>query len=280
MDHPSENDKNLDPQTLIFEASNTVITREKALRILTMLEPTNLSEDASADDIRHLCASASTPVGETAAVCVSPKFVETAFDSLRHNTVKIATVINFPHGEDDINEIANMTEDVVNAGAQEIDIVLPYKAFLDGHFDHVVQSLRACRQACGQHVIMKVILETGALISKENIQNATRMAIDCGADFIKTSTGFGHTGATLETAFYILEVLHERQQKNQQNTDIGLKISGGLKTANIAAQFLKLSELVMGKEWVDSYTLRFGASQLLEEIIETIGIESTNPQEI
>lgn len=261
----------LDFEHLIYQAGKAIASKNTALRILPLLEPTSLNAEDSIEDIEHLCRSAETSMGNTAAVCVLPRYVETAFEALRHNTVKIATVINFPNGDDDIDDIKTTTEDVVNAGAQEIDIVFPYKAFLDGDFDHVTSVLKACRQACGQKTLMKVILETGALISKENIQAATHMAIDAEADFIKTSTGTIQQGATLEATAYILEVLYLHKLKNPDAVHVGLKVSGGLRSANVAAQFLKLADLIMGDEWVDDYTMRFGASKLLTEILETIG---------
>lgn len=261
----------LDLERLIFEAGKSIISVEKAMRILPMLEPTSLNDEDSIDDIEALCKSAETPVGNTAAVCVLPRYVETAFNALRHNTVKIATVINFPDGLDDIEDIADTTEDVVNAGAQEVDIVFPYQAFLEGNFDHVRDVLQACRNACGQNTLVKVILETGALISKENIQAATHMAIASEADFIKTSTGTIQKGATLEATAYILEVIHLHHLKNPENAQVGLKVSGGLRNGNTVAQFLKLADLIMGEDWADTYTMRFGASKLLNEILETIG---------
>ncbi len=264
-------DEPLDLEDLVFQAEKTVINRSKAMRILEMLEPTSLNFEDSIDDIEALCRSAETPVGNTAAVCVLPRYVETAFNTLRRNTIKIATVINFPDGDNDIDDIKSMTEDVVNAGAQEIDLVLPYKAFLDGQFDHVTDILKTCREACGRQTLMKVILETGALISKENIQSATYMAIACEADFIKTTTSRGPKGATLEETAYILEVLYLHQLKYPDAARVGLKVAGGLRSANTAAQFLKLTDLIMGEDWADSHTMRFGASKLLDEILETIG---------
>ena len=128
--------------------------------------------------------------------------------------------------------------------------------------------VRACKDVCGEAVTLKVIIESGELESSVLIRLASEIAIEAGADFIKTSTGKVPVNATLEAAKIMLQVIKEK------NKAIGFKAAGGVKTTQQAADYLALAEDIMGKEWISPKTFRFGASSLLGDLLATLGVQA------
>jgi deoxyribose-phosphate aldolase len=173
--------------------------------------------------------------------------------------VEVATVANFPAGELDLVASVSEIREAVGQGASEVDLVLPYQAFLQGRESQVRLFLDGCRQACT--VRLKVIIESGVLGGVEQIRAASRLALDSGADFLKTSTGKASVHATPEAARTMISVIAERGGR------AGFKASGGLRAMADAQVYLDLAEEIMGPAWIGPQTFRFGASSLLDDVL-------------
>ncbi|MDP9196871.1 MAG: deoxyribose-phosphate aldolase [Pseudomonadota bacterium] len=245
------------------------MTRE-GRRILSLLDLTSLNETDTDASISALCHKAVTRLGAVAAVCVYPRFVALAKKSLAGTGVRVATVANFPAGEACAAAIAEEAHAALHDGADEVDVVLPYGAFLDGHADLARDVLKAARQACGG-AVLKVILESGAFPERAKLADACRLAVDCGTDFLKTSTGKRQPGATLDAAEVMLEACRNAGRR------VGFKASGGVRDADTAQAYLALADRVMGTGWVTPATFRFGASGLLDAVLA--GTPLTSPSE-
>jgi deoxyribose-phosphate aldolase len=232
-----------------------------AARILKLLDLTDLSDSCSADAVDALCAQAAGPHGPVAAVCVWPRFVSRAARALAGTPVRIATVVNFPAGGEDLERAVEDTEGGLRDGATEFDLVMPWRAFLEGRPDPVRTMIAGLRDVLGTHRTLKVILETGALPNAQAIKAAGRLAIAAGADFLKTSTGKVAVGATPEAAEALLAVIR------QADRPIGLKVSGGIRTPADAARYLDLVDRVMGPGWAGPATFRIGASGLFDALV-------------
>ena len=238
--------------------------REVASFALSLLDLTNLRDDCDAAAIEKLCERAQTPAGSTAAICIWPRFVAQARGILGADSkVKIATVVNFPSGELPVETVVAETSQAIADGADEIDLVIPYRAFLAGDEDAVTAMVSAVRAACGP-TTLKVILETGELKDSGKIRRASELAIAAGADFIKTSTGKVQVNATLEAADIMLQVIRDSRKK------VGFKPAGGISSVADADLYLRLAETIMGANWLMPSTFRFGASGLLDDILSVL----------
>ncbi|MFW3615178.1 deoxyribose-phosphate aldolase [Billgrantia antri] len=243
--------------------------QQAARQALALMDLTSLNDDDSEAVIRDLCARANTPAGHPAAVCIYPAFVRTVREALAEQglagKVKVATVTNFPHGEADIERAAAETRAVIAAGADEVDVVFPYRALMAGDAEVGRELVAACKRECGD-AVLKVILETGELKEAGLIERAGMLAIDGGADFLKTSTGKVAVNATLDAAKILLTAI------KASGSDVGFKAAGGVRTAEDAAAYLRLAEQVMGADWITPAHFRFGASGLLGSLLETLGV--------
>jgi len=238
---------------------------------ISLIDLTSLTDSESVDDIVSLCQQAQSPAGNTAAICIYPRFVPYAKKQLKAQgtpEVKIATVTNFPHGNDDIDIAVAETKAAVAYGADEVDVVFPYRALMEGDETTGFELVKACKAACGGEAILKVIIESGELKTPELIKRASELSIDAGADFIKTSTGKVPVNATLEAAKIMLSVIAEK------NTNVGFKPAGGVKNDQDAAEYLSLAASILGNDWVTSQSFRFGASSLLPNLLTALGYES------
>jgi deoxyribose-phosphate aldolase len=244
--------------------------RAAATRAIALLDLTDLNDEHSAAGLDELVRRA--VVHGTAAVCVWPEFVSQAAAQLQtfavaaHDRplVRIATVVNFPSGDATIAEVRSETEAALADGADEIDLVLPYRAVLTGDADaarSMVKAIAEVVHASGSH--LKVILETGELIDGDLIRAASRLAIESGADFIKSSTGKTATSATLDAVSAMVDVIVET------GGTVGLKPSGGIRTVEDAVGYLDLVDRALGSTWATPNTLRFGASGLLDDALTT-----------
>ncbi len=236
-----------------------------AERILRLIDLTSLNDDDDAAAIERLCADAVTPHGPVAAVCLYARFVPQARRLLAGTGVRIATVANFPKGGRDVGKAAAETEAAVAAGADEVDVVLPFEAWLAGERAQARDLIAACKTACGARARLKVILETAALGPPAKVTEATRDAIAAGADFIKTSTGKRQGGATLEAAEAILKEIRVAGGR------VGFKASGGIRRVAEAAAYLALAEDILGSDWPVPERFRFGASSLLGDVLRELG---------
>ena len=235
-----------------------------AARALPLVDLTDLGDAATEDDARALCARAVTPHGAVAAVCLWPRFVALAKQALAGTGVRVATVVNFPGGGEDTRAVVAETAKAIADGADEIDLVMPYKAFLAGRPGFAESQIVRVNQACGDAALLKVILETGEIADPEKIRNAADLALEAGADFIKTSTGKVAVNATLEAAEIMLRAIHEASGR------AGFKAAGGIRTTRDAAAYLALADRLMGPSWVRPTTFRFGASGLLDDLLATL----------
>ena len=235
-------------------------TKSSAQRILSLIDLTNLNDDCTEDNVVELCSRAQGEFGNTAAVCVWPRFVNLCASILRGTSIKVATVVNFPHGGTDVADVVATTIAALDAGADEIDLVLPYQSMITGDEAQVLSMLQAVREVVHAPAHLKVILETGELINPERIRRASELAIKSGADFIKTSTGKTKVSATPEAVTTMLQVIRD------SGLPVGLKPSGGIRTVADAQQYLDLADAIMGPQWATPQTFRFGASGLLDAV--------------
>jgi len=242
--------------------------KQVALRILSLLDLTSLNDDDSEDDIKKLCEKAVSQHGTVAAVCVWPRFVGLATDLLKDTPVKVAAVANFPEGCINMQTSVKTCENIVNAGGDEVDVVFPYKAFLLGDKTIGAQLLLACKQACGDKAKLKVIIETGELKTPENIREVSKIELESGADFIKTSTGKVPVSVTPEAAKIMLQTLKETA------SSAGFKAAGGIKDIQTAAEYLALADEIMGDDWVKPATFRFGASGIMDSLLAVLNNET------
>lgn len=236
---------------------------------LGLMDLTSLEDSDTPGSIEALCRRAVTPHGATAGVCVSPAFVGVARATLASlgaeaARIVVVTVSSFPEGKADVEAAAAETRAAVAAGAAEVDTVLPYRSLLAGDRMACERQLVACREACGQGVRLKVILETGALRDPALIAEASRLAIAAGADFIKTSTGKVPVNATPGAVAVMLEVIRD------SGSACGLKIAGGVRTTGDAKSYLEQVAAGMGEAFLRPETFRFGASGLLTALLATL----------
>ncbi len=239
--------------------------RDIARRALPLLDLTSLNDDDDNAAIDRLCDRAIGPYGRVAAVCVWPRFIGRCHEVLAGSGVRIAAVANFPEGTLDTARAVAEVQTAADAGADEVDLVWPYSAWLDGQRAAACDLVAACQAACGTDRTLKVILETGRLRSPENIASASRDAIAAGADFIKTSTGKTRVSATLEAAEIMLAAIE------QCGRPVGFKAAGGIRTTAQAGAYLALADRIMGPEWAKPETFRFGASGLLDDLLAKLG---------
>ncbi|MGF1592162.1 MAG: deoxyribose-phosphate aldolase [Kiloniellaceae bacterium] len=240
--------------------------REVAARAVRLLDLTSLGDNDDDAAISALCNRAVTAPGPVAAVCIWPRFITLARGLLEHSGVRVAAVANFPAGGDDIAAAALETEDIVNQGADEVDLVMPYGRWLGGDTVAARDMIAACKEVCGDGVLLKVILETGRLGTPERIYAAGRDAIAAGADFIKTSTGKIEVSATLEAAEAMLRAIRD------SGKDVGFKAAGGIRDTATAGVYLALADRMMGSGWAEPRHFRFGASGLLDDLLAVLGV--------
>jgi deoxyribose-phosphate aldolase len=252
--------------------------QQTARHAISMMDLTTLNDDDTEAKVVALCHQAKSPAGNTAAVCIYKQFIPIAKKTLaEQNTpdIKIATVTNFPHGNDDVEAALAETEQAVALGADEVDVVFPYRALIAGNETVGAQLVSRCKQACGDKAALKVIIETGELKTEALITKASHIAIEAGADFIKTSTGKVPVNATLESCRIMLNAI------KASGKPVKFKPAGGVRTAEDAQAFIALASDIMGAEWVTKQNFRFGASSLLGNLLTTLGLgavqtDSTN----
>lgn len=239
-------------------------TRAVAVRALPLLDLTNLNDDCDPAAIEALCARAVTSHGHVAAVCIWPRFIAQAKELLAGTGVRIATVVNFPAGGDDNAAVIKETKLALANGADEIDLVMPYRAFLDGRKGYAETQVKQVKAAVVAPARLKVILETGELADPDVIREASEMAISAGADFIKTSTGKVAVNATPEAAKIMLEAIADTDRS------VGFKPAGGIRTVEDAGEYLALADEILGADWVSPESFRFGASGLLDVLVTVL----------
>lgn len=208
-------------------------------------------------------------VPNVAAICTYPLFVETVKQALTAQDVSIAAVsAGFPSSQTFIEvKIAETSLAVMN-GADEIDVVLNLGYFMEDNYQEIAEEIAEIKEAC-REAKLKVILETGALVKAEFIQKAAILAIYSGADFVKTSTGKGFPGATPEAAYTLCKVIKTYHEVSGRK--IGLKVSGGVRTAEEAVAYYSIVKEILGEEWLTKDLFRIGASSLVGDIEHRLG---------
>jgi deoxyribose-phosphate aldolase len=243
---------------------------------IRMVDLTTLEGQDTPGKVRALAAKAMHPdpadptCPSTAAVCVYPDMVGVAKETLGRSGVHVAAVATaFPSGRAALDIKLADTQDAVEAGADEIDMVIDRGAFLAGRYKHVYDEIVAVREACarpdGSSAHLKVIFETGELQTYDNVRRASWLAMMAGGHFIKTSTGKVQPAATLPVTLVMLEAVRDfREQTGQM---IGVKPAGGIKTSKDAIKYLVMVNEVAGDDWLDPDWFRFGASTLLNDLL-------------
>ncbi len=234
-----------------------------ARRALVCLDLTNLETDCDAAAIDDLCRRAQTPEGSVAAVCVWPRFAGQAKDLLARTGIRVATVVNFPGGDGPIEAVKAETRDALGDGADEIDLVVPWRRLVTGDASAIAATVREIKDVCGD-APLKAILETGELNDPALIALAAEAAIDGGADFLKTSTGKVRVNATPQAAEILLDTIARRSRT------VGFKAAGGVRTTADAAVYLGLADRIMGPGWAGPRHFRIGASSLLDALLATL----------
>lgn len=237
---------------------------ELAKQLISNLDLTSLNKDDTDDTVSNLCHKALNSVIPPATVCIWSKFVPLATKILKKSNISVATVVNFPRGETDIKMTTAEIVKALSLGADEIDAVFPYEAFLSGDTDICRQYLDAITQETSGSTL-KIILESGAFPHIRQLQEACRLCLEYNIQFLKTSTGKIDISATPEAANAILETIKESKR------EVGFKASGGIKTFEQARQYFSLAQTIMGTKWpLDQRYFRIGASSLLDDLNETI----------
>ena len=240
---------------------------------------TTLEGKDSDGRVRSLCAKAVSPrpgwpnVPSVAAVCVYPNLVRTAKHALAGTGVKVASVATaFPSGLSSLEVKLADTAAAIEAGADEIDMVIDRGAFLSGHEARVYDEIAAVKRLCGA-IHLKVILETGELGSYDAIRRASDLALEAGADVIKTSTGKAATNATPATALVMCEALRDFARRTGERR--GLKVAGGVRTTRQALTYLVIVKETLGDAWLAPEYFRIGASSLLDDLLMQLEKEQT-----
>jgi deoxyribose-phosphate aldolase len=255
-------------------ATRSIKTTAKAWAIDTAISMVDLTTLEGADTegkVRSLCSKAMRPdpsdagVPAVAAVCVYPDLVGTAVQALHGSKVAVASVATaFPSGRASLpTKLADVAE-AVAAGASEIDMVIDRGAYLAGRYGQVYEEIVAVKQACGS-AHLKVILETGELVTLDNVRRASWLALLAGGDFIKTSTGKVSPAATPPVALVMLQAVRDFAARTGQIR--GVKLAGGIRTSKEAVRYLVMVNEVAGEPWLHPSTFRLGASSLLNDLL-------------
>jgi deoxyribose-phosphate aldolase len=206
-----------------------------------------------------------------AAVCVYPNHVKTARKALHGTEIKVAAVATaFPSGNSTSAIKLEDTHYAVNEGAHEIDMVISRGEFLRGNYSFVFDEIASVKEACGK-ARLKVILETGELSTLDNVRKASDLAIQAGADFIKTSTGKIQPAATMPVTLVMLHAIKDHFKKTGKM--VGMKPAGGISTSKVAINYLVMLHETLGDAWMSNEWFRFGASSLANDLLMQIGKE-------
>src|ERR671936_796685 len=253
-----------------------VFALELAIR---MMDLTTLEGADTPGKVAALASKAVRPdptdasIPSVAALCVYPNLVPPAVERLRGTGVKVASVATaFPSGQAPTHLKVAEVRDVVEMGADEVDMVIDRGAFLSGRYAKVYDEICQVKEACGQ-AHLKVILETGELGTYDNVRRASLLAMAAGADFVKTSTGKLPSAATLPVALVMLEAIRDVYEETGRR--VGFKAAGGIRNAKQAVQHLVLVHETLGVDWLTPDLYRFGASSLLNDILMQLRKEKT-----
>lgn len=243
--------------------------------VLSMIDLTTLEGMDTVKKVQQLCYKATHIHNElpdlpnVAAVCVYPTMVKTASNALKDFDVKVASVATaFPSGSSSLKIKIQETKEAIFNGADEVDMVISRGKFHSGEYNYVFDEIASIKETCGSDVRLKVILETGELGDYDHIRFASEIAINAGADFIKTSTGKIKPAATLPITLVMLEAIKDHYYNTGKI--IGMKPAGGISNSKLALQYLLLVKETLGDLWLDNHWFRFGASSLANDVLMQI----------
>jgi deoxyribose-phosphate aldolase len=248
-------------------------------KAISFIDLTTLEGNDTFEKVGKLCDKAINPSKEKdvptcAAICIYPRFVDFVKDKLTGTNIKTATVATaFPSGQVPVELKIQEVKYCIEQGADEIDMVISRGEFLSNNYKLVSDEISNISELCktgrnGKKIHLKVILETGELKTADNIYLASVLAINAGADFIKTSTGKISPAATPEAAFVMLTVISDHYNKTGKR--IGFKPAGGIRTTDEALQYISMVKNILGEEWLTPELFRIGASSLLNNLIEDL----------
>jgi deoxyribose-phosphate aldolase len=239
---------------------------------ISMIDLTTLEGQDTPGKIRAMCAKAKRPdpadptAPQVAAVCVYPDLAHLAAAEVKGTGIHVASVATaFPSGRTSLEVKLADAQYAIAAGADEVDMVIDRGAFLAGDYQLVYDEIAAVREVCDTQAHLKVILETGELVTLDNVRRASWLAMLAGADFIKTSTGKVTPAATLPVTLVMLEAV--RDFRDAHGRQVGVKPAGGIRTAKDAIRYLVLVNETAGEDWLDPRWFRFGASSLLNDLL-------------
>ena len=241
--------------------------QQDALLAVELMDLTSLNTSDTTKDIQALINSIRPALGTPAAVCVFSDFVDDAKIALAARElshVKVATVTNFPTGDALLSDVINETLIAIERGADEIDLVIPYKKLAAGDTQATLKYVSESKKACGTKAQLKVIIESGELKTESLIAQATELAIKGGADFVKTSTGKVAINATIESTKVMLTTIKNSGKR------VVFKAAGGVKTVADASEYLALARSIMSDDYLQATTFRFGASSLLSDVYKVL----------
>ena len=258
--------------------ANRSIKKESKLEALNMIvsmcDLTTLEGDDTEGKVSQMVAKAIIPnpndldIESVAAVCVYPSLVSVAKEKIGNSSVKVAAVSSyFPSGQVPMESKLLDTKYAIDSGADEIDIVINRKAFLEGDYRKVYDEILALKEVCGD-VHLKTILEVGDLRTYENIRKASLISLAAGSDFIKTSTGKLSVGSSRQACYVMAKAVLDF--KSLSGVSVGIKVAGGIRDAKDAIRYLVLIKEEMGNEWLTPDLFRFGASSLLDDVLKQI----------
>lgn len=239
--------------------------KNAAQQTLGLIDLTTLNDNDTNEIVIELCKKTVTEFGSVPAICIFRQFIPVAKKYFTENNldIKIATVTNFPHGGADLELALKETQEAIDLGADEVDIVFPYKSLMNGDQEIGATMIKKAKQICGSKTL-KVIIESGVLQTPELIKLASEISIQNGADFIKTSTGKVAVNATLEATAIMLNAIKESGRK------CAFKAAGGVRLVSEAKEYLDLTAQIMGAAWINSDNFRFGASSLLSDVVNVL----------
>ncbi len=257
-------------EKLISTIASAPSTIEELRLILSLVDFTSLDGKDTNADIMNLCKKAIK--AGTASVCVYPSLIAVAKKTLQNTSIKIASVAGaFPSGQLPLNLRLAEVSYAIEQGADEIDMVISRGKFLEGNYQFIFDEVAAFKKVCGERTL-KVILETGELETPNNIRLASDIVLQAGADFIKTSTGKISEGATLPAVCVMLQTIKDHYNKTGKKC--GIKASGGIADSSSALKYLRLTEEVLGREWLKPSLFRFGASRLVDNLLVKLILKS------
>src|SRR5437868_2950385 len=247
--------------------------------VLSMIDLTTLEGKDTPGKVKQLCFKARhlhdsyEGLPTVAAVCVYPSMVKIARKAVEGSDIKIASVATaFPSGQAATNVKLSDTKFAVNEGADEVDMVISRGKFLSGEYNFVFDEIAAIKEACGP-ARLKVILETGELVTLDKVRRASDIAMHAGADFIKTSTGKIQPAATMPVTLVMLEAIKDFYFKTGKM--IGMKTAGGISKAKLALHYLVMLNETLGEDWMNNHWFRFGASSLANDVLMQLMKEKT-----